>query len=119
MVVIPVAQVSCAGVTRLPMRFRLRKINGDGSVSGRGHLVGDERGARREFVLGREIRLSPGRYRLIVDGPGRGWPRGRGWVTEIVVQVGRGGPLARFAVDRQSLRRGPRRPLWGGPPKSV
>jgi len=112
-VVVPVAGVSCTGVTRLPMRFRLRKIDGDRSVNGRGHVVGDDAGARLEIVLGRESRLSPGRYRLLVDGPGKGWARRQGWITEIVVRVGRGGRLARLVVEREPLPPGRRRPVWG------
>lgn len=112
--VVPVAGVSTAGSSRLPVRFRLREMGGDRIVDGKGHLVGDDLGARLELELGPAQRLGRGRHRLLVDGPGEGWPKGQGWVTEIVVRVGRGGRFARVSVEQVPVSGRPRRKLWAG-----
>jgi len=109
--VVPVRGVSTAGASRLPVRFRLRHLGRGTSFDGEGHLVGDDLGARLELELGPAQRLGRGQHRLLVDGPGEGWPRGQGWVTEIVVRVGR---FARVSVERAPVSGRLRRKLWAG-----
>jgi glycosyltransferase involved in cell wall biosynthesis len=111
LLVVPIPHAEHAGETRLPVRFRLRRLEGRGGVNGTGSLVADEQGARLELDLSRG-KLTRGSYRLLVDAAGKGWGRGRGWVTEVVVNVGRGGRVARSTATSRPVHRS-NRPLWG------
>ena len=109
--VIPVPGVSTTGRTRLPVRFLLREVGPDDPTcyDGVGCLVSDGEGVTVDLVLPPTKTLRRGRYRLLVDEPGEGWERGQGWVSELVLRVGR---LGRFAVTHEPAPRGRRRPVW-------
>jgi hypothetical protein len=106
--VVPLQGAEVVGETRLPVAVRLRPEDG-APFDVPAEVVADRAGARLVAVL---PRLPQGRHRVLVDDSPAAGTRGALHVTPFVVEVGRGGRLARTRLRHEPVPH-PKRPVWG------
>jgi hypothetical protein len=106
---VPVHGAGVVGVTRLPVRIRLRSIPGGDRTDVPAEVVADGDGVR---LVARLETLPPGKHRLLVDDSPTAGPGGGLRVTPLVVEVTRGGWVPRMRLRQEPLQ-DPKRPVWG------